>query len=150
VSVPKKKEKTAGSRKRPVQVDLAGLGKRVRDTRNAAGLKQAGCPGINGAQVCKLEAGQHRPNSDNLLRIARWLGVRADWLLDGTPPRWLQESPAPGVGVCVGDTGAITPDQLATLIAERMQDARQRDGSIDEGGLANDEPLQSPPSRRKR
>jgi len=65
---------------------MQGLGKRIRTARNSAGKTQkevAKLFGIDRVNVTQWEGDTTRPDPDKLPRLAKFLGVSLDWLLEG-------------------------------------------------------------------
>jgi transcriptional regulator with XRE-family HTH domain len=65
-------------------IDPVELGDRLRARRRAEGLsirEVAQKIGVSAPTLSRVERGQHLPERENLLRIARWAGVRIDPVL---------------------------------------------------------------------
>lgn len=65
-------------------MDPVDLGDRLRAKRRSEGLsirEVAEKIGVSAPTLSRVERGQHLPERENLLRIARWAGVRIDPLL---------------------------------------------------------------------
>lgn len=65
-------------------IDLEGLAHRVRAKRNSKGLsvrEAAADIGISAPTLSRVERGLHMPEPENLLRLARWAGIRIDPVL---------------------------------------------------------------------
>jgi transcriptional regulator with XRE-family HTH domain len=65
-------------------IDPVELGDRLRATRVSRGLsirEVAKEIGVSAPTLSRVERGQHLPERENLLRIARWAGVRIDPVL---------------------------------------------------------------------
>lgn len=65
----------------PVGVDGAMLAARVRAKRESEGLSlraAAKLLGMSAATISRVESGEHLPERDHLLRLARWVGVALD------------------------------------------------------------------------
>jgi len=92
---------TPPRKKRPRLVDLAQLGRRVRDIRSARDLSQLELAGLLGSAqgwLSELEGGKHASMEvDTVRRLAETLGVSADYLLgltdDPAPPRRPRAAP---------------------------------------------------------
>jgi transcriptional regulator with XRE-family HTH domain len=74
-------------------VDLAVLGRRIRDLRAERGLTQADVAGddISAAYISRIEGGQRRPEMKTLLTIAGRLTTTVDHLLTGVRPEQTSE-----------------------------------------------------------
>jgi len=69
-------------------MNLAALGSRIRERREARGLKQvdvANALQVSAQAVSKWERGENAPDISILLRLAAILGVTSDWLLADSP-----------------------------------------------------------------
>lgn len=65
-------------------IDPVKLGDRLRAKRRSEGLsirEVAQEIGVSAPTLSRVERGQHLPERENLLRIARWAGVRIDPVL---------------------------------------------------------------------
>lgn len=66
-------------------VDLAGIGRRIRELRGQLTQEEfARTLGISQAQLSKYEAGQTAPPLGLLAHLAKWSGRTTDWILTGT------------------------------------------------------------------
>src|SRR5437764_9710799 len=81
--------------RQPVQtiIDPVKLGDRLRAKRRSKGLsirEVAQQTGVSAPTLSRVERGQHLPERENLLRIARWAGVRIDPVLHPHDARQLR------------------------------------------------------------
>jgi transcriptional regulator with XRE-family HTH domain len=70
-----------GTRSIDLIIDPVELGDRLRARRRSEGLSirdVARQIGVSAPTLSRVERGQHLPDRENLLRIARWAGVRID------------------------------------------------------------------------
>ncbi len=74
-------------------IDPVELGDRLRATRVSRGLSIRDVAqeiGVSAPTLSRVERGQHLPERENLLRIARWAGVRLDPVLHPGDARQLR------------------------------------------------------------
>ncbi|MFL5934360.1 MAG: helix-turn-helix domain-containing protein, partial [Gaiellaceae bacterium] len=64
----------------------AGVGKRLKESRLAAGLSQRelSFPGCTAVYICRIERGDRVPSLQVLRELARRVAVDEDWLATGT------------------------------------------------------------------
>lgn len=82
--MPRLSRKTFMRRKLPAQVDLAAVGKRIRELRgNILQEELATRLGISQGQLSKIERGRLAPAAQTLVGLSEEFGKPVDWLLRG-------------------------------------------------------------------
>src|SRR4051794_34572066 len=85
----------------------AGVGRRLKEARLAAGLSQRGLsfPGCTAVYICRIERGDRVPSLQVLRQLARRVGGDEGFLATGT-------APVPGVDGLIEADVALRLDQL--------------------------------------
>ncbi len=71
------------------RADIAGIGRRIAESRREVGLTQeqlAERAGISVVHLCNIELGKKTPGLTVLIRIAEALEVATDWILRAETP----------------------------------------------------------------
>lgn len=72
-----------------MSTECDGIGKRIRELREKAGitqLKLAEIAGVSSVHISKVETGNAMPGVDVVVRIANYFGVTTDWILRENVP----------------------------------------------------------------
>ena len=67
-----------------MSIECEGLGKRIRELREKAGITQqklAEIAGVSSVHMSKVETGIALPGVEVVVRIANYFGVTTDWIL---------------------------------------------------------------------
>src|SRR5438876_10923324 len=103
------------------EAGLETVGQRLRRLRQERGLSQRelACPGVTYAYISRIEAGARRPSVKALRKLARRLGVAAEYLETGSEVRdadrrELLVSQAE-LELRLGDDASIVEDELERL-----------------------------------
>lgn len=118
---------------------LETLAERVADARASAGLSQAALAqkaGVTQSTIGNIESGG-RKNPRELLAIAAALGVSAEWLKTGKPPRHAAPPSYWPFSISPAEIQALDKKQLARL--EKSMRARLDELAEDAGEAAEPE-----------
>lgn len=113
------------------------VGQRVRKARELRGWRQDELAGrITGASqgvVSKWETGRREPGLENVVALARALGVSTEWLITGEPPMERQEGDVHAHAEAFGQIAAIVMRVVGYVEGEETTVRLDQSERVEEG-----------------